>query len=153
MIKINTRDFGEIEIAENNMFTFPAGVFAFEETRNFALISPLGEDVYPKWLQSADSLAPCFIVFDPTVIIEDYEITLDASEKALLKIKEDTNVRLLVIATVPEDFKKTTANMKSPIVINADENLAAQVILPQSYEFRMPIYAEDSSVKAGVKCS
>lgn len=32
--------------------------------------------------------------------------------------------------------------MKCPIVINSDENLAAQVILPEKYEIRLPIYVD-----------
>jgi len=140
LIKINTRDFGEIEINEDSIFEFPSGVFAFEETKHFALISPLGDDVYPMWLQSADDVTPCFVVFDPTIIDANYEVTLSKSEKALLDIKEDTNLKYLVIAKVPENFRETTVNMKSPIVLNADTNTGAQFILPHDYTFRLQIY-------------
>jgi flagellar assembly factor FliW len=115
-------------------------VFAFEDSRHFALISPLGDDVYPKWLQSADDITPCFVVFDPAIIDESYEVVLSKSEQTLLDIKEDTNLRYLVIAKVPENFRETTVNMKSPIVINSDNNTAAQFILSNDYTFRLPIY-------------
>ncbi|MCL2109516.1 MAG: flagellar assembly protein FliW [Oscillospiraceae bacterium] len=137
---IDTRDFGQIEIDETQVFEFPNGVFAFEDVRRFALINPLGEDVYPMWLQSAEDIAPCFVVFDPTIIDPNYTVTLTRSERALLEINDDTNVRYLVIAKVPENFRQTTVNMKSPIIINSDMNLAAQFILPQDYPFRLPIY-------------
>jgi len=139
-LSINTRDFGVIEISEDNLIEFPAGVFAFEDVRRFALISPLGEDVYPMWLQSAEDTTPCFVVFDPSIIDGNYEVTLTGSEKALLEIDETSNLRYLVIAKVPEDFKDTTVNMKSPVIINSDKNMAAQFILPQDYPFRYPIY-------------
>lgn len=142
MVEINTRDFGKIEVDENNIFTFPSGVFAFEECRQFALISPLGDGVYPMWLQCVESVAPCFIVFDPQLIDNTYQITLNSSERKLLKLNDDSRVRCLSIAVVPEDYKQTTVNMKCPIVINTDENLAAQVILPEKYEIRQPIYLE-----------
>jgi len=142
MVKINTRDFGETEVSEDNIYTFPIGVFAFEEVRHFALISPLGDDVYPKWLQSTDDVAPCFIVFDPSIIDANYEISLTPAEENLLKIRSDTEIGLLAIATVPEDYKATTVNMKSPIVVNLDARLAAQIILPQSYAFKLPIYVD-----------
>ncbi|MDR2532164.1 MAG: flagellar assembly protein FliW [Oscillospiraceae bacterium] len=151
LVKLNTRDFGEIEIAEENIFEFPNGVFAFEDVRHFALISPLGEDVYPKWLQSADALIPCFVVFDPTIIDGNYQVALTESEKALLDIKDDTNLRYLVIAKVPENFRETTVNMKSPIVINSDLNTAAQFILPHDYTFRLPIYKAEVSIEAKVE--
>jgi len=148
MVKIKTRDFGEIEISEDDIYTFPAGVFAFEEVRHFALLSPLGEEVYPKWLQSTDGVAPCFIVFDPTIIDESYEYPLNSYEQNLIKLHSDENVRVLVIATVPENYKETTVNMKSPIVMNVDARLAAQVILPQNYLFKLPIYADGPNEKA-----
>jgi flagellar assembly factor FliW len=141
---INTRDFGEIEISEENIFEFPNGVFAFEDTRKFALISPLGDDVYPMWLQSAEDLTPCFVVFDPTMIDGEYFAALSKSERALLGIEDNTNLRYLVIAKVPEDYRQTTVNMKSPIVINSDNKLAAQFILPHDYQFRLPIYEENT---------
>jgi len=149
MVKIKTRDFGEIEVSEDDLLTFPAGVFAFEEVRHFALISPLGEDVYPKWLQSTDDIAPCFIVFDPSIIDESYEITLNVYEENLIKYHGDDSIRLLAIATVPDNYRETTVNMKSPIVINVDARLAAQVILPQNYVFKLPIYTDEPDAKAG----
>jgi flagellar assembly factor FliW len=146
---INTRDFGEIEVSDENLLTFPVGVFAFEEAKQFALLSPLGEEVYPKWLQATHDFAPCFIVFDPAIVNEDYfdTVKLDAQDVKLLKISggltDNNDIRLLVIATVPEDFTKTTLNMKAPIVINTHNNLATQVVLPFDYEFKYPLYKDD----------
>jgi flagellar assembly factor FliW len=148
---INTRDFGEIEVADENIVTFPAGVYAFEDAREFALISPLGDDVYPKWLQSVNDVMPCFIVFDPAIAVEEYcrGVKLESSDAKLLKIDGESadmdSIRFLAIATVPSDFKKTTLNMKAPIAINTDCNLAAQVILPAEcgYDFRFPLYSEE----------
>lgn len=142
MVEINTRDFGKTQVSEDKIFHFPNGLFAFEDCKEFALLSPLGDDVYPMWLQSTESKVPCFIVFDPEIIAENYHVTLNAGEESVLKIKENTNLRCLSIAVVPDDYKKTTVNMKCPIIINSDENLAAQVILPENYDIRLPIYVE-----------
>lgn len=141
-MEIMTRDFGKVNVDESKIFNFPSGLFAVEECRQFALLSPLGDGVYPMWLQSTENVTPCFIVFDPAIIDGAYKITLNSSEKKLLKIDDSSNVRCLSIAVVPEDYKKTTVNMKCPIVINSDENLAAQVILPEKYEIRLPIYVD-----------
>ncbi len=146
MIKIDSRDFGTTEVGEASVFDFPNGVFAFEDDRKFALLSPLGDDTYPMWLQSMDHQELCFIVFDPSLIDESYNVILNESEKNILKVKEGDEIRCLAIAKVPEDFKKTTVNMKSPIVINPKNNTALQVILPLDYPFRHPIY-ESGEVK------
>lgn len=138
-MKIETRDFGTMEISEEQILEFPNGIYAFEDAKRFAFIE-LEKGHYPAWLQCVDSIKPCFIVFDPWLICKDYEITLNSGEKAMLEVKDDTNLQVLCIARVPEDFKETTVNLKSPIVVNMDTKKAAQVILPKNYPYRQPIF-------------
>ena len=95
------------------------------------------------WLQSMDTPSLCFIVFDPTLIDDSFTVVLSDSEKSLIGVKEDSDIRSLVIARVPEDYKQTTVNMKSPIIINTKNNKAEQVILPLDYPFRLPIYEQE----------
>lgn len=143
MKKIETRDFGEIDVEESAFFEFPNGVYAFEEEKSFALLSPLGAGIYPMWLQSVTNSSLCFIVFDPELIDDGFTVVLTESEKKLLDIKDDSEIRCLVIAKVPENYKETTVNMKSPIIMNTRNNRAIQVILPMEYPFRLPIYSEE----------
>ncbi len=143
MITIDTRDFGEKEIEEKCVLDFPNGLFAFEDDKRFAVLSPLGEDTYPMWLQSLDHTELCFIVFDPTAIDSAYNVTLSESEKRLLHVKTGDPIRCLTIAKIPENFRETTVNMKSPIVINPANNTALQVILPHDYPFRHRIFAAE----------
>lgn len=140
MLKINTRDFGEIEIEETSVYDFPHGLYAFEEYKRFALLEPLGEGVYPMWLQSLDDPQLCFIVFNPTLIDGGFTLSLAGNEREVLGFKDGDDVQALVIARVPADYKHTTVNMKSPIVINKALRRALQVILPDDYPFRMPVY-------------
>ena len=58
---VKTRDFGEINISEDEILEFPEGVYAFEDDHRFVLISPCGENKYPMWLQSLDNENVCFI--------------------------------------------------------------------------------------------
>ncbi len=140
MVKIETRDFGEIEVDENDIYDFPNGLYAFEDNKKFALLAPLGEDIYPMWLQSLDDPGLCFIVFNPILIDGGFTIVLEDNERKLLGLGKDDPATALVIAKVPADYKHTTVNMKSPIVINKTARKALQVILPLDYPFRMPIY-------------
>lgn len=145
-ITINSRDFGAIEVCEDDILHFPNGIFAFEDVTRFVLIRPLGEDTYPMWLQAVDAVTPCFIVFDPQKIVKEYCPQLSNNERALLKANEDTPLRFLSLAVVHEDYRKTTVNLKSPIAIHWEEKLATQVILPQSYAIRYSIYEQEESV-------
>ena len=140
MINIETRDFGTIEVNENDIYDFPNGLYAFEDNKRFALLSPLGEDVYPMWLQSLDDPALCFIVFNPVLIDGGFTVVLADNERSQLGLGNDDAATALVIAKVPADYKHTTVNMKSPIVLNKKERKAIQVILPLDYPFRMPVY-------------
>lgn len=141
MISIETRDFGTIEVDEKDVYDFPNGLYAFEDNKKFALLSPLGEDVYPMWLQSMDDPGLCFIVFNPVLIDGGFTVMLADNERSQLGLDKDGDAAALVIAKVPADYKHTTVNMKSPIVINKAQRKAIQVILPLDYPFRMPIYA------------
>lgn len=141
-IKITTRDFGELDVCVDEIITFPNGIFAFENKTQYVLLHPLGDNEYPMWLQSTESDKPCFIVFDPLSVVPDYQVYLAESERSVLKIEDDTALRYLSIAVVYEDYKKTTINLKCPIVINTEQGLAAQVILPENYPFRHPLFGD-----------
>jgi flagellar assembly factor FliW len=138
---INTRDFGETEIDDKQIITFPEGVFAFEEDRRFVILAPLGEDKYPCWMQSVDNENLCFIVYNPYEIIADYAPDEKILEKEL-DIFENTNTAVLSIAVIPEDYLKTTINLKSPVVINLDTKTGKQIVLEQDYLVRFPIFSK-----------
>ena len=142
MIKINTRDFGETEINENTIISMPNGIIGFEDTKRYTLLSPLGEDKFPMWFQSVDGTEPCFLVYDPMEIDPDYRFEINDEEQALLKIDEETPYRVLCVAIVPDDYRKTTINLRCPIIINTRDSIAAQVILQENYDFKCPIYEE-----------
>jgi flagellar assembly factor FliW len=138
---INTRDFGEVEVFDESVISFPDGVFSFEDNKEFCILSPLGEEQYPMWLQSTVNGRLCFIVYNPFDIVVNYEL----DEEQLLKeldVGEDTNVLILCIAVIPEDHRKTTINLKSPVVINLDTKTGKQVVLDADYPVRFPIFAE-----------
>lgn len=140
---IKTRDFGEQVISEDKILNFPNGIFAFEDEHRFIMFSPLGEDVYPAWLQSVDNENLCFIVFDPEQIAENYSVTIDEECLSAVQLGENAKPHLLVLAVVPGEYKETTVNLKSPIVINADKMLAAQTIAAESYPIKFPIFKKE----------
>lgn len=137
---ITTRDFGEIAVPNDDIISFPKGLFAFEKLKSFVLISPLGQDVYPMWLQCADSEEPCFIVYEPFEMVENYNPILDDECKSIIDFDEDDELSYLVIAVVPDEYKNTTVNLKSPIVINKNKAKAMQVILDEDYKIKFPIF-------------
>lgn len=137
---VKTRDFGEQDISEDKIISFPNGIFAFEDEHRFVMLSPLGDDVYPAWLQSVDNENLCFIVFDPCQIVSDYSVTADEESLAAAQLGKDPQPHYLTLAVVPEDYKDTTVNLKSPILVNTERMLAAQTIAAENYPIKFPIF-------------
>ena len=145
-MKITTRDFGELEIDEDTIINMPSGILGFENHTRYTLISPLGEDIFPMWLQSVEAPQPCFVVYDPMHIYPDYNFEITDEEQAQLKLSENDPYRVLTVAIVPDDYKKTTINLRCPLVINTRENIAAQIIL-EDYDFKYPVYEDSDDSK------
>jgi flagellar assembly factor FliW len=137
---IETRDFGPIEIQDDEVIGFPDGIYGFDDSRRFALLDT-GSTAGMMHLQCVDSPTPRFIVLDPFMILEDYapEIPPEAFKKLRAGSVEDLS--LLVIAVIPQDFKASTVNLKSPIAINFKEHLGMQVILGnRDYSVRFRLF-------------
>lgn len=141
---IKTRDFGEEEISEEVIIDFPNGVYAFEESRRFVLLSPCGENKYPMWLQSIENQNLCFIVFDPKEFVPDYSVELDEESKKLLEA-DGAELDYLCMAVVPDEYINTTINLKSPIVINSAAKKGVQVIAAENYPLKFPAFKKEGS--------
>lgn len=130
-MKINTRLFGEIEVSEEKIITFPGGIIGFPDMKKFTLIydEEKGTNAGIRWMQSLDE--PCFAlpVMDPHVVKEDYNPEVD--DELLKNIGGITsdNLLVLVTVTVPADLTKMSVNLQGPIIINVDELKACQVIV------------------------
>ena len=140
---IKTRDFGEQTITEDKIINFPEGLYAFEEERRFVMLSPLGENVYPAWLQSVDNENLCFIVFDPQQIVTDYSVSVEPESITAIELEKGSKPHYLVLAVVPEEYKNTTVNLKSPLIINPDKMLAVQAIASEGYPIKFPIFKKE----------
>jgi len=147
---INTKHFGEIDISEEEILTFPDGIYGFENSHRFALLTDVeGENVF-MWLQSIDDGDLCFVVISPAVVAPEYSPRI--SEKSLKTINAGPDLHLLTIVVLYDDVTKSTVNLQSPIIINMEEKLAVQEVLDSSiepngnYKTRHPLFdAEEES--------
>lgn len=152
-MKVNTRVFGEIDIAEEKIINFTGGIIGFPELNQFALIydEEKGVNTGIRWLQSLQEPGFAMPVMDPLVVKEDYNP--EVNDEILEPVGNITpdNMLVLVTVTVPSDLTKMTVNLKGPIVINADEKKACQIIVDgDEYPVKYPIYDILQSRKAGV---
>ena len=143
MMVVKTRIFGEIVIEESKIITFVNGIVGFPELTQFALIydEEKGKTAGVRWLQSVQEAEFAIPVIDPLMVMEDFNPEVD--DELLRPIGElnPDEMLVLVTITVPSDLKQMTVNLKAPIIINAKECKACQIIAEgEKYQVKYPIY-------------
>lgn len=138
-MKIDTRDFGTLEVSEQEVIRFVQPVYGFEQCQQYVLLSDDSVGDCILWLQSITQQEVCFILVDPGAMPYPYQPALTAETRAQLKLADDSQLAVRLIAVVPEEFSKATVNLKSPVLINMVEKLAAQVMLEEPYSIRAPL--------------
>ena len=148
-MKILTKVFGEVEIAEEKILEFPNGIIGFPELKHFTLIhdEEQGSDAGIRYLQSLEEPAFAMPVMDPLIVKKDYDPQVNDELLSNLGNLTEDNILVLVTVTVPSDLTKMSVNLQGPIVINSEERKAAQIIV-DSGEFPVKFYIYDI-LKAG----
>ena len=150
-MQITTKVFGEITVDDDKLIYFPNGIIGFPDLKDFALIhdEEKGSDSI-HWLQSIQEPAFAMPVMDPLLVCPDYNPEADDELlNNLGEIKPD-DLLVLVTVTVPSDLTQMSVNLKGPIVINAGERKAIQVIAEgDTYQVKFPIYDILNKKKAG----
>lgn len=151
-MKIDTRIFGEIEIADDKIITFENGIIGFPELKRFTLIhdEEKGTGAGIRFLQSLDEPAFAMPVMDPLLVKEDYDPEVNDELLASAGNLNEDNILVLVTVTVPSDLTKMSVNLQGPLVINVEEHKACQIIVDGSdYPVKFPIYDILQARKAG----
>lgn len=139
---IVTKVFGEITIDDDRIITFSKGIVGFPELTEFALLhdSDKGADSI-HWLQSLQEPAFAMPVMDPLRVCPDYNPEVDDEILKNLGELNPDDMLVLVTMTVPKEVEKMSVNLKGPIIINATQKTAIQVIVEgDEYPVKFPIY-------------
>ncbi len=132
MMKVNTRRFGEIEVDESRVVKFKEGIPAFEDKHEF-LILPYDEETPYYFMQSLEDPDLAFLLTMPFLFFPDYAIEIDDSVLKELDIKNQDDVTLYALVTIPNgSVRYMTANLLAPIVLNTENMQAKQLVLEKS---------------------
>lgn len=147
-MKINTMNFGEMEISEEKIIDFQEGIPGFEEEKQFVIILNEDKENPFHYLQSVNNPELSFVIINPFEIFSDYDISLPETAKDKLKITKPEQIAIYTIIVVAaEDIEKMTTNLSGPIFINIEEKLGKQVILDDKrYSTKHFIFPQDSTV-------
>ena len=127
-MNIDTTRFGKIQIREPELIVMKGSILGFEHLKRFALLVP-DEKTPLCWLQSIEDPALAFVVVNPRIIKPDYDPVVYEGELEFLDIKNSDDIALLAIVTVRSPPFRVTANLRAPILINAGNRTANQVVL------------------------
>ncbi len=127
---VKTKSGKIISVDNEHILNFPEGLFGFELYHQYAIY----DSEYPPfvWMQSIEEQNLTFLIVDPFLICNDYE--LDVDDKQLLKIgiKSPLDVIVMTIVTIPQEEGVVTANLQGPIIINKNTKECLQVVLNSS---------------------
>lgn len=149
-MEVNTRIFGMIDIEEDKLIHFVNGIVGFPELTTFALIHDNEKEGGVQWLQSMQEPQFAIPVMNPLDILADYNPKVEDELLKPIGGLDPENMLVLVTVAVPSDLTKMTVNLRGPIVINANNRKACQVITEgEEYQVKFPIYDILKSRKAG----
>ena len=143
-MKLNTKNFGEIEIDKEKIILFPEGILGFEEEKQFIIINSEDEENPFQWLQSVSNPDLAFVIINPFFVYPNYDIVIPETAQNKLKIKDEKDLIIYAIVVVPEDMEKMTTNLLGPIIINIHEKIGKQIVLDDNrYSTKHYIFKEN----------
>jgi flagellar assembly factor FliW len=136
-MEIQTSRFGRMTIDEERVMTFPRGLLGFPDHNSFALVQT-GEENYFFWLQSMDDPNLAFVVTDPAIFFKDYQVPVREETSTELQLTEPKFLQMFVICNKVGEW--LTGNLLGPILVNANNRLATQVVLTEKkWTTRQPL--------------
>jgi flagellar assembly factor FliW len=149
-VEIDTTRFGKIRIKESELIGMRGHILGFEHHKRFVLLTI--EDNPPfLWLQSVDDPAIAFVVIDPRIVKPGYAPAISEGDLVLLDIQRTEEIALLAIVTVRSSPIRATANLRAPILINAEKRSATQTIFDDpDYPIQYDILRNNIDFKSGL---
>ena len=139
-MKLQTKYFGEIDYLEDDILTFPSGLFGFEEEHQFLLLPFEGSVGTLLCFQSVQTPALAFVAMNPFSLLPDYTPVLQPHELKELGVSDSQELAFYVLCVVKKPVADSTVNLKCPVAIHPDSRVARQVILDaDAYEMRHPL--------------
>lgn len=142
-MRIATDYMGDIEYNEKEMISFPEGLFGFENHRNFIIVGELNQEFPFVWLQSTEDSSVVFILTDPFLFTDNYDFKLSDENLAKLKASKTEDINIYSTVVIPMESRKTTINLKSPIIINSNKRIGIQAILEEDYPYKHTIFNKE----------
>ncbi len=130
-MKVNTSRFGELQVNTEDIITMSEGILGFENLKKFFVVDP-GDSTLILWLQSIEDEKIAFPVIEPKIFKPDYTAKLLPADMNSVSLESLNQAKIYAILTIPSDISQMSANLKAPIVINNEKQIAKQIVLQDS---------------------
>lgn len=147
---VNTKFFGEVDIADDKVITLPQGLLGFEDFKRYVILynseKSSGNDI--SWFQSIEEQAFAVPVVNPLFVKKDYNPVIDDEMLEFLGEVDEEGYFVLVTMRIPSDPKEVSCNLKAPIIINPKTLLGCQMIVEnEEYSIRYNVYDAVQTLK------
>lgn len=146
-------DYGTIDYEEENLITFPDGLFGFPNLKKYLFLALDENEESMLLMISVDDSNVGFVLMNPFFLCPDYLPELSPQELSFLSAKDIGELSCYSICVVRADYLSNTVNLKCPVIINPATRQGMQVILGNSayecaHEFRsFPAVTESAEVQ------
>ncbi|MEK7763293.1 MAG: flagellar assembly protein FliW [Nitrospirota bacterium] len=136
--------FGPFDVPRESLLTFPSGLLGFPEWTSYVILDH-DTDAPFKWLHCVEEASLAFVVIDPALFNQNYQVTISPEARVEVGGNETDELSLAVILTVPSDDPSAmTANLRGPLLLNHRTRLCKQLVLTEDYPTRYPVFSAPS---------
>ena len=130
-MNLETKYFGDIEIAKESVIHFEAGLPGFEDRHDFVILNNYDteEPVPFMWLQSVEDPNLAFVVTIPFFMRPDYAFDIPTEVCEELDISSPEEVGVYTICRIAGPVESMTMNLRNPIIINSKNFKAMQMMI------------------------
>ena len=139
LARVDSELFGTLSVPEDVCIAFEQGLLGFGGSQRFVLLPADPEGVY--WLQGVDDGSLVFLVIDPFRYVPGYSVSLTDVDRSIDVTKDETEMAVLGIVTLPRSKKETcTVNLQAPLIIDFATRRGSQLVLAEcQYGTRHPV--------------
>ena len=148
---IQTTRFGEVEIQDSDILTFPSGLLGFSNEHHYVLIEDEMGSPF-QWLQSLDNQELAFVTISPEIAFNDFSLDLTEDHLKKLEAKDIKDLTVKCIVTMAKQLKDVTVNLQGPLLLNLKKKLCMQVVVADgTYTTRHPLFGDKLEIASKEK--
>lgn len=141
LIVIESRQYGRMEVHNEQLYRFERGIVGFPEQQQFALVGVEDSAFYT--LHSLDG-SVCFHLIAASIVVKDYQFTINDNTVGLLGAKSPEDIVVFLIVNAIEE--QLFVNLKAPVLIVPSTQTGLQYIISdEDYPIRHPLNIEERS--------